>query len=93
MFATALVAVGFFQILLDLTVEESLTKYGFRYVTTGDWGRLRRLFRQLLLLKLAGGVLATAILLALAPFADDLFGAEGVGAAIAWYRLIDAFGY
>ena len=87
-FATALVAVGFFQILLDLTVEESLTKYGFRYVTTGDWGRLRRLFRQLLLLKLAGGVLATAILLALAPFADDLFGAEGVGAAIAAAALL-----
>jgi O-antigen/teichoic acid export membrane protein len=87
-FATALVAVGFFQILLDLTVEESLTKYGFRYVTTEDWGRLRRLFRQLLLLKLAGGVLATAILLALAPFADDLFGAEGVGAAIAAAALL-----
>ena len=31
-FATALVTVGFFQTLLDLTVEESLTKYGFRYV-------------------------------------------------------------
>ena len=29
-FATALAAVGFFQALLDLTVEESLTKYGFR---------------------------------------------------------------
>ena len=44
-YATALVAVGFFQVLLDLTVEESLTKYGFRYVATEDWGRLRRLFR------------------------------------------------
>jgi O-antigen/teichoic acid export membrane protein len=80
-FATALAAVGFFQILLDLTVEESLTKYGFRYVATEDWGRLRRLFRQALLLKLVGGALATAILLALAPFADSLFG-EGVGAAL-----------
>jgi O-antigen/teichoic acid export membrane protein len=58
-FATALAAVGFFQILLDLTVEESLTKYGFRYVAAGDWGRLRRLFRQTLLLKIAGGAVAT----------------------------------
>ena len=53
-FATALVTVGFFQTLLDLTVEESLTKFGFRYVAGEDWGRLRRLFRQALLLKLAG---------------------------------------
>ena len=45
-FATALAAVGFFQALLDLTVEESLTKYGFRYVSAQDWIQLRRLFRQ-----------------------------------------------
>ncbi|HXG76911.1 MAG TPA: oligosaccharide flippase family protein [Gaiellaceae bacterium] len=81
-FATALVAVGFFQILLDLTVEEALTKYGFRYVQAQEWGRLRRLFRQLLALKLAGGVLATVILVALAPVADALFDTDGVGAAL-----------
>lgn len=81
-FATALAVVGFFQILLDLTVEESLTKYGFRYVEARDWGRLRRLFRQMLVLKVLGGALATLILLGLAPFADELFGAEGVGDAL-----------
>jgi O-antigen/teichoic acid export membrane protein len=63
-------------------VEESLTKYGFRYVEAGDWGRLRRLFRQMLLLKLGGGALATGILVLLAPFADDLFSAEGVSSAL-----------
>lgn len=81
-FATVLAAVGFFQSLLDLTVEESLTKYGFRYVAAEDWGRLRRLFRQLLLLKVLGGVLASAILVVLAPFADELFGADDVGSAL-----------
>jgi O-antigen/teichoic acid export membrane protein len=81
-YATALAAVGFFQILLDLTVEESLTKYGFRYVAAEDWGRLRRLFRVTLVLKLVGGALATVILLLLAPFADDLFGEDGVGKAL-----------
>jgi O-antigen/teichoic acid export membrane protein len=81
-FATALAAVGFFQILLDLTVEESLTKYGFRYVATEDWGRLRRLFRQMLLFKVVGGVLATLILLALAPAADAIFDDEGVTTAL-----------
>ncbi len=81
-FFTALVAVGFFQVLLDLTAEESLTKYGFRYVAAKDWGRLRRLFRQMLLLKILGGALATIILVALAPFADEIFGAEGVEQAL-----------
>jgi O-antigen/teichoic acid export membrane protein len=81
-FATALVSAGFFQSLLDLTVEESLTKYGFRYVAAGDWGRLRRLFRKLLVLKIVGGALATAILVVLAPVADELFGGEGVGTAL-----------
>ncbi|MGH3065405.1 MAG: lipopolysaccharide biosynthesis protein [Gaiellaceae bacterium] len=81
-FAIAMAAVGFFQTLFDLTVEESLTKYGFRYVAAEDWGRLRRLFRQMLVLKLLGGAIASVILVALAPFADDLFGAEGIGAAL-----------
>jgi len=81
-FATTLAVVGFFQVLVDLTVEESLTKYGFRYVAAGDWGRLRRLFRSMLLLKVAGGALATLVLVLLAPFADDVFGAEGVTEAI-----------
>lgn len=81
-FATALAAVGFFQVLLDLTVEESLTKYGFRYVASRDWGRLRRLFRQMLVFKVAGGVLATVILAAVAPVADELFGTDGVGTAL-----------
>jgi O-antigen/teichoic acid export membrane protein len=74
--------VGFFQALLDLTVEESLTKYGFRYVAAQDWGRLRRLFRQMLLLKLVGGALAAVLLVALAPAADAVFGEEGVGTAL-----------
>ena len=81
-FMTALVVVGFFQSLLDLTVEESLTKYGFRYVTGKDWGRLRRLFRQALLLKVVGGVLATLLVVAMAPFADEIFDADGLGQAL-----------
>jgi O-antigen/teichoic acid export membrane protein len=81
-FATALVAVGFFQTLLDLTVEESLTKYGFRYVAARDWGRLRRLFRQALLLKVVGGLLATLLLVLLAPFADEVFDADGLEQAL-----------
>src|ERR671914_2083075 len=76
-FVTALAAVGFFQVLLDLTVEEPLTKYGFRYAVNEEWGKLRRLFARALQLKVAGGFLAALALVALAPFADALFGADG----------------
>lgn len=81
-FATALVAASFFQTLLDLTVEDSLTKFGFRYVTRQEWGKLRRLFRRALELKLAGGLLAGLVLLALAPFADRVFDTDGLEAAL-----------
>ncbi len=56
LYATALAAASFFQMLLDLTVEDALTKVGFRYVAAGDWGRLRRLFSVATRIKLAGGV-------------------------------------
>ena len=79
-FAAVLAVVGLAQTLLDLTVEESLTKFGFRYVAAEDWGKLRRLFRRALELKLAGGALASLLLLAFAPLADRVFGADGLAA-------------
>lgn len=86
LYATVMVATGFFQTMLDLTVEESLMKYGFRYSTAGDWGRLRRLFVRALQIKLAGGVLAGVALLALAPLADTVFDSHG----LAWPLVIAA---
>jgi O-antigen/teichoic acid export membrane protein len=53
-FATVVFATGFLQSLFDLTVEEALVKYGFRYIAREDWGRLRRLFWSALRVKLAG---------------------------------------
>lgn len=77
-YALVLVATGFFQVLLDVTVEEALVKYGFRYAEGEDWGRLQRLFRRVLRLKALGAVLAAVALVALAPFADGLFHADGL---------------
>ena len=42
--AIVFASTGFFQSFLDLTVEEALIKYGFRYSTAQEWGKLRRLF-------------------------------------------------
>jgi O-antigen/teichoic acid export membrane protein len=77
-YSIVLVATSFFQVLLDVTVEEALVKFGFRYTASEDWGRLQRLFRRVLRLKVVGVVLAGAFLLVLAPFADRLFGTHGL---------------
>src|SRR5918992_1408500 len=77
-FLGTVVAVGFFQVLLDLTVEEPLTKFGFRYVVAEEWGKLRRLFVRALQLKAAGGLLAALALAAFAPVASAIPGWDGL---------------
>jgi O-antigen/teichoic acid export membrane protein len=86
-YALVLAATAFVQSLLDLTVEEALVKFGFRFTTREDWGRLRRLFESAVAFKLAGGLLATGLLLALAPFANTLLHKHGLTTAL----LIGAF--
>lgn len=78
LYALVLAMTAFVQSLLDLTVEEALVKFGFRYTTREDWGRLRRLFESAIAFKLIGGVLATLLLLAIAPFADTLLHKDGL---------------
>jgi O-antigen/teichoic acid export membrane protein len=69
-YATVIFATGFLQSLFDLTVEEALVKYGFRYSTREDWGRFRRLFSSALRFKLAGslvGALGLVVFSQIAP--------------------------
>ena len=61
-FAAVIAASTFFQQLLDLTIEEALVKFGFRYIEAERWGRLRRLFEVAVGFKLAGGVLAGLVI-------------------------------
>ena len=60
---------GFVQLVTDLTVEEAVIKYGFRYVETEQFGKLRRLYRRAMHIKLIGAVLAGIVMAALAPAA------------------------
>ena len=76
--ALALAASSFFQLLLDSTVEEAVVKYGYRYATAEDWGRLRRLFRTGAVVKWAGGAAAAVAVAALAPFADTVFDTDSL---------------
>jgi O-antigen/teichoic acid export membrane protein len=85
--AIVFAATGFFQSFLDLTVEEAVIKYGFRYSTAEEWGKLRRLFGRALTFKGAGGVLGGLALVALAPLAHWVFGSKGLVAPL----LVSAF--
>jgi O-antigen/teichoic acid export membrane protein len=82
LYALVMAATAFFQSLLDLTVEEALVKYGFRYSTREEWGRLRRLFESAIAFKVVGGVLATLLILAFAPFANSFLHKHGLTAPL-----------
>ncbi len=77
-FAAIVAATAFLQVLLDLTVEEALVKYGFRYAEARRWGRLRRIFEVALAFKLIGGLLGGLALVALAPLIGQIWGVSGV---------------
>src|SRR5436305_13359842 len=70
-FATVMFATGFLQSFFDLTVEEALVKYGFRYVAREEWGKLRRVFASALRFKLAGSLLGAVALLVFASIAPS----------------------
>jgi O-antigen/teichoic acid export membrane protein len=73
LFATVVAATSFVSLVLDLTIEEALVKFGFRYSTAEDWGRFRRLFEVALAFKLTGGALGAAAIAAVAPFAASIW--------------------
>jgi O-antigen/teichoic acid export membrane protein len=80
--ALVFASTGFFQSFLDLTVEEALIKYGFRYSTAQEWGKFRRLFGRALTFKGTGGVLGALGLVALAPLGHWVFGSKGLVAPL-----------
>jgi O-antigen/teichoic acid export membrane protein len=71
-----LATVALFQLLLDLTSEEAVVKYGFRYAERADWGRLRRLLELAVGLKAASAIVAGVIVVALSPLDERVFGVE-----------------
>ena len=56
-YAAVMAAASLSQSFFDLTVEEAVVKYGFRYVASTQWGRFRSLFRNALWFKLLGSLL------------------------------------
>jgi O-antigen/teichoic acid export membrane protein len=72
-FTLVIATVALFQLFLDLTSEEALVKYGFRYTERKRWGRLARLFRLALAIKSASAVVAGLLICAAAPLSTFVF--------------------
>lgn len=68
--------VALFQLLLDLTSEEALVKYGFRFAEREDWARFRRLLAAALTVKTLSALVAGVLIAAVAPIAERVFDAE-----------------
>jgi O-antigen/teichoic acid export membrane protein len=89
-YATVLFAVGLLQGFFDVTVEEAVVKYGFRYVTREDWPRLSQLLRSATVLKLVGGALGAAGLLVFAAAGPSRLAAPlAVGSLIPLVQSLD----
>ena len=74
-------ATDFVAALVWLTSADAVVKYGFRYAASGDWGRFHRLIRLAFGGEVAAALLATVLIVALAPLASSIF-KHGGGLAV-----------
>src|SRR5471032_1217654 len=98
-FSIVIGAVSFFSLLVDLTSDEALVKYGFRYAAQDDWGRFRQLVRLTFSFEFAAALVAAALVAGLAPIAGSIFkGGNGlltpmlIGALLPPLQAIESMG-
>jgi O-antigen/teichoic acid export membrane protein len=72
-FTIVIATADFLALLVWLTSDDALVKYGFRYAANEEWGRFHRLIRVAFSAELAASLVATALIVAIAPFADSIF--------------------
>ena len=82
-FSIVIGVVQFLSLLIELTADEALVKFGFRYATQGDWGRFHRVVRATFAFEAATSIAAGFLIAGFAPFAGTVFGdAKGLTAAL-----------
>jgi O-antigen/teichoic acid export membrane protein len=72
-FTIVIGAADFLALIVWLTSDDALVKYGFRYAAANDWGRFHRLVRVAFTCEFAASLVATMLTIAIAPFADSIF--------------------
>jgi O-antigen/teichoic acid export membrane protein len=92
-FSIVIGVVQFLSLLIELTADEALVKYGFRYATQQDWGRFHRAVRVTFTVEAVTSIAAGILIAALAPFAGSFFSDAGgltaaflVAAPIPWLQ-------
>ncbi len=74
--------VAFFDLLLELTSDEALIKFGFRYAAAERWGRFHRLVRQAFVFEVAASLVTALLIVGIAFSAGSiLHGAGGLEGA------------
>ena len=73
-FSIVIGVVQFLSLLIELTADEALVKFGFRYATQGDWGRFHRVVRATFAFEAATSIAAGFLIAGFAPFAGTVFG-------------------
>jgi O-antigen/teichoic acid export membrane protein len=76
-FALVIGVVQFISLLIELTSDEALVKFGFRYSAREDWARFHRVVRVTFAFELASSFVAAALIVAYAPFAGSIFNQAG----------------
>ncbi len=72
-FSIVIGVVQFLSLLIELTADEALVKYGFRYAQQEDWGRFHRAVRATFTFELATAFGVAVLIVVLAPFAGTIF--------------------
>ncbi|MBV8396607.1 MAG: oligosaccharide flippase family protein [Actinobacteria bacterium] len=72
-YSIVLGVVQFVALLIELTSDEALVKFGFRYAAREDWGRFHRVVRVTFAFEIVTSLLSGGIIAAFAPFASDVF--------------------
>jgi O-antigen/teichoic acid export membrane protein len=72
-FSIVVGVVQFVSLLIELTSDEALVKFGFRYAAREDWGRFHRLVRVTFAFEFTTSFAAGVMIAAFAPFADSVF--------------------
>jgi O-antigen/teichoic acid export membrane protein len=72
-FTIVIATADFLALLVWLTSDDALVKYGFRYIANEEWGRFHRLIRVAFSAELAASLVATALIVAVVPFVDSIF--------------------
>ncbi len=87
-YAIVMATMGLLQLAFDVTADEAAVKYGYRYQQAGDWGRFRRLFSSMLVVKAAGGAAGALATVVAAVLSERIYGKGGLVAPMLAAALI-----